>query len=292
MTRNEFRFIDRLRVRWAEIDAQKIVFNGHYLMYFDTAVAGYWRALAMPYAQTMERLGGDLYVRKATLEYEASAAYDDVLHIGMRCARVGNSSVLFSGAAFRQDQRLVSCELVYVFADPRSQTSKPVPQALRDVLEGFESGQDMIDVKLGSWAALGSDAQSIRSEVFVAEQKIPADLEWDGADSGCVHAVAYNRFGLPLGTGRWVQQAPGVAKIGRMAVIQPLRGAAVGAKLLDALIRSVKDSGNEQVVLHAQTSAMAFYSRAGFATHGAVFEEAGIPHVEMVKSLRDMAPDH
>ena len=59
MTRNDFRFFDRLRVRWAEVDAQKIVFNGHYLMYFDTAVAGYWRALAMPYAQTMEHLGGD-----------------------------------------------------------------------------------------------------------------------------------------------------------------------------------------------------------------------------------------
>ena len=79
MKRSEFRFLDRLRVRWAEIDAQKIVFNGHYLMYFDTAIAGYWRALAMPYAQTMEYLGGDLYVRKATVEYEASAHYDDVL---------------------------------------------------------------------------------------------------------------------------------------------------------------------------------------------------------------------
>ena len=54
MTRSDFRFFDRLRVRWAEIDAQKIVFNGHYLMYFDIAVAGYWRALALPYAQTME----------------------------------------------------------------------------------------------------------------------------------------------------------------------------------------------------------------------------------------------
>ena len=68
MNRQEFRFFDRLRVRWAEIDAQKIVFNGHYLMYFDTAMTAYWRALALPYAETMESLGGDLYVRKATLE--------------------------------------------------------------------------------------------------------------------------------------------------------------------------------------------------------------------------------
>ena len=128
MNRDEFRFIDRLRVRWAEIDAQKIVFNGHYLMYFDTAVAGYWRALAMPYAQTMEHLGGDMFVRKATLEYFGPARYDDVLDIGVRCARVGNSSLLFVGAAYRQDELLVSCELVYVFADPRTYASKTVPR--------------------------------------------------------------------------------------------------------------------------------------------------------------------
>ena len=287
MTRNEFRFIDRLRVRWAEIDAQKIVFNGHYLMYFDTAVAGYWRALALPYAQTLEPLGGDLYVRKATVEYLASAVYDDVLHIGVRCARIGNSSVLFSGAAFRQDQLLVSCELVYVFADPRSQTSKPVPQALRDVLLGFEQGQEMVTVKLGSWAELGVDAQAVRTEVFVTEQKIPADLEWDEADAACVHAVAYNRMGLPLATGRWTQYSSGVAKIGRMAVIQPMRSAAVGRRVLEALIRSAQDCGNRQMLLHAQTSAAPFYSRAGFTACGPVFEEAGITHVEMFRSLAD-----
>src|SRR5437899_11089406 len=127
MKRSEFRFLDRLRVRWAEIDAQKIVFNGHYLMYFDTAIAGYWRALALPYAQTMEYLGGDLFVRKATLEYEGSARYDDVLDVGIRCARIGNSSMLFSAGVFRHDELLVSGELVYVFADPHSQTSKAVP---------------------------------------------------------------------------------------------------------------------------------------------------------------------
>src|SRR6476469_2976797 len=97
--KSDFRFFHRLRVRWAEIDAQKIVFNAHYLMYFDTAIAGYWRAMAMPYAQTMEYLGGDLFVRKATVEYHGSARYDDVLDIGVRSARIGNSSILFEGTA-------------------------------------------------------------------------------------------------------------------------------------------------------------------------------------------------
>lgn len=285
MTRNEFRFLDRLRVRWAEIDAQKIVFNAHYLMYFDTAIAGYWRALALPYAQTMDYLGGDLFVRKATVEYEGSARYDDMLDIGMRCSRIGNSSILFSGAAFRQDELLVSCELVYVFADPHAQTSKPVPQELRDVLQAFEAGKPMVEVRTGGWDELGRDAGAIRTEVFVVEQKIPAEMEWDDADATGVHAVAFNRFGFALGTGRLLEHVPGVAKIGRMAVRQTVRGSSVGRSVLDALLQVARRRGDREAVLHAQMSAAPFYSRAGFSARGALFEEAGIPHVEMVRSL-------
>jgi YbgC/YbaW family acyl-CoA thioester hydrolase len=149
MQRSEFRFFERLRVRWAEIDAQQIVFNGHYLTYFDTAVAGYWRALAMPYAATMESLGGDMFVRKATIEYVGSAVYDDVLDIGMRCARVGNSSMSFVAGAFRQDALLVSGELIYVFADPQAKVPLPVPPALRALFESFEAGESMVDVRVG-----------------------------------------------------------------------------------------------------------------------------------------------
>jgi YbgC/YbaW family acyl-CoA thioester hydrolase len=285
MKRNEFRFLDRLRVRWAEIDAQKIVFNGHYLMYFDTAIAGYWRALALPYAQTMEYLGGDLFVRKATLEYEGSARYDDVLDIGIRCSRIGNSSMLFSAAAFRQDELLVSGELVYVFADTPSQASKTVPQELRDVLQAFEAGKAMVEVRVGSWQELGRDARSIRTAVFVQEQKIPADMEWDEADADCIHAVAFNRFGVPLATGRLLQHVPGVAKIGRMAVVQTMRGSHVGRNVLDALMKAARERGDHEALLHAQLSAAPFYARAGFSERGAPFDEAGIAHIEMVRAL-------
>ena len=72
MKRTDFRHLESLRVRWAEIDAQGIVFNGHYLTYLDTAISGYWRALAIPYHDTMKSLGGDLYVRRATLDYRGS----------------------------------------------------------------------------------------------------------------------------------------------------------------------------------------------------------------------------
>src|SRR5512137_1788957 len=102
--RADFRHLERLRVRWAEVDLQQIVFNGHYLMYFDTAVAGYWRAMAMPYHETMQFLDGDLFVRKVTAEYLASAQYDDHIHVGIRCGRVGNSSIVFAAAAFRGDK--------------------------------------------------------------------------------------------------------------------------------------------------------------------------------------------
>src|SRR5207344_1630181 len=126
-----------------------------------------WRALAMPYAETMEYLGGDLYLRKSTVEYEASARYDDVLEVGLRCGRIGNSSIVFNAAVFRADELLVSGELVYVFADPHSQTAKPVPQELRDVLQAFEAGRSMVEVRIGSWDELGRDASAIRSAVFI-----------------------------------------------------------------------------------------------------------------------------
>jgi YbgC/YbaW family acyl-CoA thioester hydrolase len=285
MKRSEFRHFDRLRVRWAEVDMQKIVFNGHYLMYFDTAVAGYWRAMALPYTQTMEYLGGDLFVRKSTLEYHASARYDDVLDIGMRCARVGNSSLVFQAAAFRAEELLVSGELVYVFADPQAQASKAVPQELRDVLQGFEAGKPMVDVRVGGWAELGRDAQAIRTAVFVQEQRIPAEMEWDAADESCTHAVAYNRFGMPLATGRLLEHVPGVAKIGRMAVSQTMRGSRIGRAVLDALMQAARERADREVILHAQMTAAPFYARAGFAQRGPVFDEAGIPHVEMVRAL-------
>lgn len=285
LTRKDFRHLERLRVRWAEVDVQKIVFNGHYLTYFDTAVGGYWRALALPYHDTMEYLGGDLFVRKATVEYEGSARYDDVLDIGVRCARIGNASMNFGAAVFRGDELLVQGELVYVFADPSTQRSKPVPQELRDVLQQFEAGKPMVQVRVGGWDELGRDAQRIRREVFVEEQKIPAEMEWDGADPSCTHAVAYNRFGVALATGRLIEHVPGVAKIGRMAVTHTMRGTRIGRAVLDALMDAARRQGFREAVLHAQVSAATFYARAGFGERGPAFEEAGIAHVEMVRAL-------
>jgi len=283
--RRDFRFTERLRVRWAEVDLQKIVFNAHYLMYFDTAVAAYWRAMAMPYHETMSALAGDFYVRHAELDYEASARYDDGLEIGMRCARLGRTSMRLQGAVFRGEQRLVHGELVYVFADPATQTAKPMPEPLRAWFEAFEAGAPMVQVQVGEWSVLGADASRLRREVFTDEQGIDAALDDDGADASAVHAVARNRLGLALATGRMVAWAPGEVKIGRMAVMASMRGSSVGRQVLDALVGAARARGERSVMLHAQASAVGFYLRSGFVKRGEPFEEAGIEHQEMALAL-------
>ena len=285
MQRQNFRCMHRLRVRWAEVDMQKIVFNAHYLMYIDTAMSEYWRALALPYEASMHILGGEMYVKKATVEYHASAKLDDTLDVGMRCARIGNSSCLFEAAIFCGDRLLVTGELVYVFADPATQTSTPVPAALRAMLEGFEAGAEMVEVRTGDWNTLGRDAARLRTAVFVREQGIPADVEADALDASARHAVLYNRLGQPVATGRLLQQAPGVGRIGRMAVDRSVRGAQWGRVLLGALVEAARARGDTQVQLHAQCSAQGFYERAGFTVAGAPYEEAGLAHVLMTQAL-------
>jgi len=283
--RKDFRFFHRLRVRWAEVDMQKIVFNAHYLMYFDTAIADYWRALALPYEEAMHALGGDLYVRKATVDFRASARVDDVIDVAMKCARIGNSSIVFDGALFRQDQYLVGCELVYVFADPATQTSKPVPPALREILTGFEAGEPMRTVETGDWKTLGEGASALRRAVFIEEQNIPKELEWDEHDAVVLHAVARNRLGQVIATGRLLDAVDGTAMLGRMAVHRVLRSGGHGAAIMQALESAAKARGDREIGLHAQRSAERFYARLGYTVHGEPFEEAGIPHIEMRRAL-------
>ena len=285
MKRQEFRFIHRLRVRWAEVDMQKIVFNAHYLMYFDTAITDYWRALGLPYEEALQQLGGEVYLKKASVEFHASAHFDDQIEVALKCVRVGNSSMLFSGAIFRNEELLISCELVYVFADPSSQIARPVPDALRGLLSRFEAGESMLHIKTGDWASLGTDAAKVRTAVFVQEQGIPLAMEWDEADSTALHAVAYNGLGQGIATGRLVQHASGVGKIGRMAVHRLLRGSHVGQEILHTLMEAAKSRGDAEVMLYAQRSAEGFYQRLGFTPRGKPFDEVGIAHIEMFRVL-------
>jgi YbgC/YbaW family acyl-CoA thioester hydrolase len=283
MKRSEFRFLDPLRVRWAEVDMQKVVFNGHYLMYVDTAMGNYWRALALPYEATLAALDGDLFVRRSTLDYLAPAHYDDALDIGIRFESAGTSSLRFVAAVFRGEELLVHGQIVYVWTDASTRRPQPAPVALVDAFRAHAAGEPMISVSVGDWSELGVEAQAIRTAVFVEEQKVPLALERDAADLGAVHALARNRLGMAVGTGRLLAgEGPGhPARIGRMAVSRGLRGANIGRQLLEALMAAAGRRGDAEVMLHAQVSAIGFYSRAGFVPHGEPFEEAGIGHLEM-----------
>jgi YbgC/YbaW family acyl-CoA thioester hydrolase len=281
MKRSDFRFLHRLRVRWAEIDMQKIVFNGHYLTYLDTAVTAYWSKVALPYESAFHLLGGELYVKKATLEYHASALMDDDLNIGMKCSKMGKSSMVFEAGIFRGDKLLISGELIYVFADPQTQTSKPIPEALRHILLIYEAGESVVDVKTGTWNDLKAFASPLRYEVFVSEQDIDPELEWDAADETAVHAVVLNKLGQAVATGRLLQPQSHVAQIGRMAVNKALRGGSLGRLVVSTLIDKARQRGDREVLLHAQCSAEGFYRRLGFTSHGDIFLDADIEHIEM-----------
>ena len=288
MKPTDFRFHHHLRVRWAEVDMQKIVFNPHYLMYFDCAIADYWRALAMPYEAAMQLLDGDIFLRKTTVEFNASARMDDRLDVALRCDRIGNSSMTFVGAIFRDGQLLNAGELVYVFADPATQTSRPVPAPLRALIEAYESGQPVTQVQTGDWATLQQPASSVRTAVFVEEQGIAREDEWDGADATAVHAVVTNLLGMPVATGRLLREGEAgsaVSRIGRMAVLQPLRGGGAGRQVMQALEQAARERGDREVILSAQRSAEGFYRRLGYAASGDTYLDVGIPHIDMRRPL-------
>jgi acyl-CoA thioester hydrolase len=132
-----------LRVRWAEVDRQGIVFNAHYLTYFDVGIAEYWRAIGLPYPDGMAGTGTDLYVAKAAVDYHGSAGYDDLLEIGVRVARLGNSSIAFAIEIQREGQRLTSGEVVYVNADPETRQSRPLPARVRQAIESYERSDEL-----------------------------------------------------------------------------------------------------------------------------------------------------
>lgn len=139
-----------------------------------------------------------------------------------------------------------------------------------------------VTVQILPWSEARETARAIRYAVFVEEQGVPVELEWDDQDEPSWHAVALADDGTPVATGRLLPDG----HIGRMAVLASARGTGVGATVLQALMGKAVELGYAELVLNAQTHAAPFYERAGFAVSGEPFEEAGIPHVEMRKRLR------
>ena len=251
---------------------QKIVFNGHYLMYFDTAVAGYWRALALPYHETMAQLRGDLYVRKATLEYQGSARYDDLLDVGIRCARIGNSSMLFAGRGVPRRAAAGARRAGLCVRRPgrRRPPGRCRPRCAT-CCTASKPAQPMVDVRVGDWADArprrARDPQrGVRARSRASRPSWNATpptrrrcTRWPSTASACRWPPA----------GCWTH-GPGVAKIGRMAVRPALRGAGIGRAVLDALMRGgARSAATARCCCTPRPARWASMPRAGFTPRGA-----------------------
>jgi predicted GNAT family N-acyltransferase len=133
-----------------------------------------------------------------------------------------------------------------------------------------------IEAFLTTWSTDRPKLEHVRREVFILEQSVPEELEWDDEDAVSVHVLAtLNRE--PVGTGRLTP----AGKIGRVAVARRCRGAGLGQRIMKLLMDEARHRGLTEVRLSAQVSAVPFYEKLGFRAEGEVFEEAGIPHRKM-----------
>ena len=150
------------------------------------------------------------------------------------------------------------------------------------------TSDNIFSVRLATWQRDAARLSPVRLQVFVVEQKVPAEIEMDALDPECVHVIAEDTYGRVIGTGRLLpaeNAAMPVSRIGRMAVYAEWRSKGVGAALLKALVDEATRRGDRQIVLHAQIHAEAFYARHGFVREGEVYKEAGIAHIDMRRVL-------
>lgn len=131
-----------------------------------------------------------------------------------------------------------------------------------------------------SWADMGSHLRAIRTQVFIEEQSVAADLEWDGLDIDCIHLLV-KKDDSYIATARLLRNG----RIGRMAVIKSFRCCGVGSAMLKKILTIAHSMKMKTVNLHAQIGAISFYEKFEFLREGVPFDEAGIPHVRMQKSL-------
>lgn len=142
MTKSDFKFCFPFRVRYAETDAQGIVFFAHYLTYFDTAINEYLRDLPHNYIEHVKQTGTDFHVVKVTVEFFAPSHFDDEIEVCVRTGRIGRSSLTFFIEIFPKNSEttLVKGEVVWVNTDQKTHKSVPLPEALLVKLRNKEGG--------------------------------------------------------------------------------------------------------------------------------------------------------
>ncbi len=138
MAREDFRLSYPLRVRWAEVDPQAVVFNANYLVYFDVGATEYWRAIGFVYPDGFTKHAIDMFAVKATVEYHSPARYDDELDVLTRVTKIGRTSLRLALEIHRGAEHLVSGELVYVVTDATTRAPTPVPAVLREAIGSYE----------------------------------------------------------------------------------------------------------------------------------------------------------
>lgn len=138
-----------------------------------------------------------------------------------------------------------------------------------------EQGFTVLEV---DWNQYKDELRKIRDEVFIKEQHVPKEIEWDGLDESAIHVIAQTDGKEFIGTARLIR----TGQIGRMAVISKYRGQGVGSLMLKRLIAIAKDKGLNSIFLHAQTHAIEFYLSQGFKEDGEIFMDADIPHKMMI----------
>lgn len=142
MSDEPIRFRFPFRVRYSEIDMQGIVFNAHYLTYFDTAITEYFRAVGYDYQGAVKRLGTDFHTVKSLVEYAKPIAFDEDIVVGVRPGRIGRTSLQFAltiTSANTADVRATG-EIVWVHTDQTTHTSTPLPADLIKAIMAFEGG--------------------------------------------------------------------------------------------------------------------------------------------------------
>jgi predicted GNAT family N-acyltransferase len=141
-----------------------------------------------------------------------------------------------------------------------------------------------LKIFIKSWQEASQDAYHIRKQVFIEEQGVPEEMELDEHDPSAKHVLAY-QSNLCVGTGRLVLLASHHAQIGRMAVLPSFRKQGIGKALLLKLIALAKAEGVLALTLHSQVTAIPFYAKLGFIVEGPIYDEAGIPHRNMMLLL-------
>ncbi|WP_282341662.1 GNAT family N-acetyltransferase [Pseudomonas sp. PS02288] len=135
-----------------------------------------------------------------------------------------------------------------------------------------------IHVRVADWQKENAELRRIRESVFIAEQAVPPELEWDSDDASAVHFLAFEGD-YPIGTARLLSNG----HIGRVSVLRDWRGLKVGDALMRAVLTEAERLGLAEQTLSAQVHAAPFYERLGFEIVSSEYLEAGIPHVDMVR---------